>query len=257
MSSDQMPQNRLAPDHVTLNCMVQDRSALNQHPHAMLDLMKSNSDPVLDHKRGGTRISIKDHSPSPPEQLPASEPVTPDEMQVMYDPVTKDPLPEIRSKSKTVLEGTHTFQISHGKVSKKSPKLYPQSKKWTQEEDDLIIYQKEFLEKSWKDIALLLDSKHSWQSIQMRYLRRHKSRSSLWRDEDVEQLLERIQDDFDNRVKRLLLEMGPSFSALKIAVKIKQLASASNNQLLGIYATQDSSELEGVADNNQELKVID
>lgn len=167
-----------------------------------------------------------------------------------------DLLPEVKSKSKIKIEGTHTFRSTQNKkLRKELPKRYKRIKRWTQEEDRLIIHYKENLKKSWKDIESLLDGKHSWQAIQMRYLRCHKTRNNTWKDEDVEKLLLRIQEDFDNRNKRILIEMGPSFSAQRIAIKIEQLSAMSDNPLLRLYATDDKEEdedEEGVYDDEIE-----
>ncbi|ODV98260.1 hypothetical protein PACTADRAFT_48054 [Pachysolen tannophilus NRRL Y-2460] len=162
----------------------------------------------------------------------------------------EDPLPEVKSKSKVKIVGTHTFQsVQNKKLRKETPKKDKKIKRWTKEEDDLIIFQKEALKKSWKDIELLLDRKHSWQAIQMRYLRCHKQRNNEWSDFDEQRLLDKISEDYENRFKRLAVELGPSFNSERIYAKINELAKSEGNvpRLIKVYydtADEDEDDID-------------
>ncbi|ODV58316.1 SANT/Myb-like DNA-binding domain-containing protein ASCRUDRAFT_72730 [Ascoidea rubescens DSM 1968] len=75
--------------------------------------------------------------------------------------------------------------------------------RWTKADDDLLIYYKEQKNYSWREISLNLNNKYTWQSIQMRYLRTHKNRFKNWTVDDLKILKEIINDDWNNRFKRI------------------------------------------------------
>lgn len=82
---------------------------------------------------------------------------------------------------------------------------------WTKSEDDAIVYYKEEMKYSWKKIEELLDQKHSWQAIQMRYLRNHKSRNEEWSRFMEIKLINAVRKDWENRWKRISNDLGKDF----------------------------------------------
>ncbi|OWB78996.1 hypothetical protein B5S32_g3205 [[Candida] boidinii] len=105
---------------------------------------------------------------------------------------------------------------------RKKPKKY-QIQKWTREEDQLIIYYKEEMKLSWKSIAQLIGKRHSWQAIQMRYLRSHKSRNDSWTRHDEIRLINAIRRDWENRWRRISADLGPSFNSPRCISKATEL----------------------------------
>lgn len=83
---------------------------------------------------------------------------------------------------------------------------------WTKAEDDAIVYYKEEMKYSWKRIEALLEHKHSWQAIQMRYLRNHKSRNDEWSRFMEVKLINAIRKDWETRWKRIGSELGRDFT---------------------------------------------
>ncbi|VEU22596.1 DEKNAAC103373 [Brettanomyces naardenensis] len=83
---------------------------------------------------------------------------------------------------------------------------------WNKTEDDAIVYYKEEMKYSWKRIEELLKGRHSWQAIQMRYLRNHKSRNEEWSRYMEIKLINHIRKDWENRWKRISQELGKDFS---------------------------------------------
>lgn len=83
---------------------------------------------------------------------------------------------------------------------------------WTKTEDDAVVYYKEEMLYSWKRIEELLEHRHSWQAIQMRYLRNHKSRNEEWSRYMEIKLVNAVRKDWENRWKRIAEELGNDFS---------------------------------------------
>ncbi|GMM29567.1 hypothetical protein DAMA08_023120 [Martiniozyma asiatica (nom. inval.)] len=105
--------------------------------------------------------------------------------------------------------------------SDKRPKLH-QGKKvyaWTRAEDEAIVYYKEEMKYSWKKIEQELAGRHSWQAIQMRYLRNHKSRNDEWSRFMEIKLINAIRKDWENRWKRIGQELGRDFGAERCITK--------------------------------------
>lgn len=90
---------------------------------------------------------------------------------------------------------------------------------WTKAEDDAIVYYKEEMKYSWRKIEELLEKKHSWQAIQMRYLRNHKSRNDEWSRFMEIKLINLIRKDWENRWKRIGADLGRDFSAERCITK--------------------------------------
>lgn len=85
--------------------------------------------------------------------------------------------------------------------------------KWTKAENDAVVYYKEELKYSWKRIAKMLDNRHTWQSIQMRYLRNYKSRNEEWSKYMETRLIDAIRKDWENRWFRVAKSLGKDFTA--------------------------------------------
>lgn len=90
---------------------------------------------------------------------------------------------------------------------------------WTKAEDDAIVYYKEEMKYSWKKIEELLEKKHSWQAIQMRYLRNHKSRNDEWSRYMEIKLINAIRKDWENRWKRISADLGRDFGTERCTTK--------------------------------------
>lgn len=90
---------------------------------------------------------------------------------------------------------------------------------WSKEEDDAIVYYKEEMKYSWKRIEELLESKHSWQAIQMRYLRNHKSRNEDWSKFMEVKLINAVRKDWENRWRRISAELGKHFTPERCLAK--------------------------------------
>jgi hypothetical protein len=108
------------------------------------------------------------------------------------------------------------------KPAKRRPGRKPinrQTKEWTKSEDDAIVYYKEEMKYSWKRIEELLDNKHSWQAIQMRYLRNHKSRNDEWSRYMEVKLVNAIRKDWENRWKRISADLGKDFGPERCVTK--------------------------------------
>ncbi|GME95939.1 unnamed protein product [Ambrosiozyma monospora] len=65
---------------------------------------------------------------------------------------------------------------------------------------------------SWRTIASKLEGRHSWQAIQMRYLRTHKSRGDSWSRFMEIRLIQAVKKDWEQRWKRISDELGKNFS---------------------------------------------
>ncbi|ODQ82069.1 hypothetical protein BABINDRAFT_160266 [Babjeviella inositovora NRRL Y-12698] len=96
--------------------------------------------------------------------------------------------------------------------------------KWTPEDDSSIIYYKEVLNYSWKDISRIIASRHTWQAIQMRYLRCLKDRNASWSAEEETRLMLALEQDWDARWKRVSVALGPAFTVERCLSKAKQLS---------------------------------
>lgn len=101
----------------------------------------------------------------------------------------------------------------------KSKKVYP----WTKAEDEAIVYYKEDQKYSWKKIEEQLDFRHTWQAIQMRYLRNHKSRNEEWSRFMEVKLINSIRKDWENRWKRIGIDLGKDFSSERCIQKNMEL----------------------------------
>ncbi|ANB13437.1 Myb-related protein A [Sugiyamaella lignohabitans] len=91
--------------------------------------------------------------------------------------------------------------------------------RWTEQDDMLISYLKEEKEFSWRRIAEAIQGRHTWQAIQMRYLRSLKNRYAPFTEEEEGKLEEAILNDWRGRWKRVSFEMGPSFSEERVIRK--------------------------------------
>ncbi|AOA64118.1 hypothetical protein PP7435_CHR3-0675 [Komagataella phaffii CBS 7435] len=126
--------------------------------------------------------------------------------------------------------------------------------KWTEEEDSLIIYYKEQMHYSWKSIAQLIGKTHSWQAVQMRYLRTHKLRNANWSEKDEIRLINTIKKDWNNRWKRISSDLGPAFTPERCQDKASKLVKAIESSYVSKLFEQSTA-----ADNiphNKKLMMI-
>ncbi|ODV87794.1 hypothetical protein CANARDRAFT_26001 [[Candida] arabinofermentans NRRL YB-2248] len=79
---------------------------------------------------------------------------------------------------------------------------------WTKAEDDAIVYYKEEMFYSWKSIEEVLHHRHTWQAIQMRYLRNYKSRNEEWSRYMEVKLVNAVRKDWENRWKRISADLS-------------------------------------------------
>ncbi|TID30325.1 hypothetical protein CANINC_001112 [Pichia inconspicua] len=109
--------------------------------------------------------------------------------------------------------------VEKRKKSSKKQRLDRKVVEWSKEEDDAIVYYKEEMKYSWKRIEELLESKHSWQAIQMRYLRNHKSRNEDWSKFMEVKLINAVRKDWENRWRRISAELGKHFTPERCLAK--------------------------------------
>ena len=102
--------------------------------------------------------------------------------------------------------GNGNDNVSNKKHSKGNKK----SNNWTKIEDDAIVYYKEEMKYSWRKIEQLLEFRHTWQAIQMRYLRNHKSRNEEWSRYMEIKFVNAVRKDWENRWKRIANDLGNS-----------------------------------------------
>lgn len=115
-------------------------------------------------------------------------------------------------------DGDSNLAVKRPKLSKKR-RIYS----WTKEEDEMIVYFKEDQKYSWKKIEEQLDFRHTWQAIQMRYLRNHKSRNEEWSRFMEVKMINAIRKDWENRWKRIGIELGRDFSPERCVQKNMEL----------------------------------
>lgn len=96
--------------------------------------------------------------------------------------------------------------------------------RWTQTDDRLILYLKEIEGLTWKESALMIRYRHSWQAVQMRYLRTLCRLTEQWSKKDTEKLQTIISRDWAGRWKRIATEMGPQFPVERCYRQMKELA---------------------------------
>lgn len=137
--------------------------------------------------------------------------------------VSKSPIPEAKKRDHAEIEENNTekepdesFQADGGKKQKTDRYIHRKKRgntvPWTKTEDDAIVYYKEEMRYSWKRIEELLKHRHSWQAIQMRYLRNHKSRNEEWSRYMEIKLINYVRKDWENRWKRISEALGSNFS---------------------------------------------
>lgn len=120
---------------------------------------------------------------------------------------------ESLKKTKTPTDAVLSEPLSENSATSRKPST------WTKAEDDAIVYYKEEMKYSWKKIEELLENKHSWQAIQMRYLRNHKSRNDEWSRYMELKLINAIRKDWENRWKRIAVDLGKDFSTERCITK--------------------------------------
>lgn len=113
----------------------------------------------------------------------------------------------------------NTNSTNNEPSNKKAKTTSKKISSWTKAEDDAIVYYKEEMKYSWKKIEELLEQQHSWQAIQMRYLRNHKSRNDEWSRFMEIRLINLIRKDWENRWKRISAELGKDFGPERCITK--------------------------------------
>lgn len=113
--------------------------------------------------------------------------------------------------------------------------------RWTPEEDRQIIDYKENHDKTWKEISSLLTGRHTWQAVQMRYLRNLKGRNDPWHESQISKLYEVIEKDWNMRWKRISNELGPSFSPERVVQKVQELCKDTKRRINVTNASNSST----------------
>ena len=121
-------------------------------------------------------------------------------------------------KRKRVVDEVPTSKVEKGQQQREK-KNAKTTRGWTKMEDDAIVYYKEEMKYSWRKIEQLLDHRHTWQAIQMRYLRTHKSRNDEWSRFMEVKFTRAVQKDWENRWKRIAADLGPEFTAERCVTK--------------------------------------
>ncbi|KAG5355960.1 Myb-related protein A [Yarrowia sp. B02] len=88
--------------------------------------------------------------------------------------------------------------------------------RWSRDDDTTVLYLKEVEQVTWKEAALLIRYRHSWQAVQMRYLRTLCRLTGKWSQDDSARLEEVMSRDWRHRWKRLATEMGPQFPVERV-----------------------------------------
>lgn len=119
--------------------------------------------------------------------------------------------------------------------------------RWTQSDDLLILYLKEVENLTWKEAALLIRYRHSWQAVQMRYLRTLCRLTGEWSEEDTNRLKLVVSRDWATRWKRIATEMGPQFPIERCYRKLHELAGEEvDYEVLDLLGEPQHNEEEGV-----------
>ncbi|KAH3669332.1 hypothetical protein OGAPHI_001453 [Ogataea philodendri] len=165
------------------------------------------------------------------EQLP--EPETTSEFGVnIPDQVEESPIPSFFS------------------MDKETP---VRSRAWTKAEDDAIIYYKEEMKYSWKEIEKILKNRHSWQAIQMRYLRNHKSKSDSWSRFMELRLINAIRKDWEGRWKRISKDLGNDLTVDRCLMKNVELCKKMDDPIFGkIFSNKEITQ--GYSNPNSDIK---
>ncbi|KAG5367758.1 hypothetical protein CJU90_4064 [Yarrowia sp. C11] len=95
--------------------------------------------------------------------------------------------------------------------------------RWTPCDDRLILYLKEIEGLTWKESALMIRYRHSWQAVQMRYLRTLCRLTGKWTKQETDRLESIVARDWAGRWKRIATEMGPQFPVERVFRHMKGL----------------------------------
>lgn len=96
--------------------------------------------------------------------------------------------------------------------------------RWTPCDDRLIMYLKEIEGLTWKESALMIRYRHSWQAVQMRYLRTLCRLTGKWTKQETDKLKSVVARDWAGRWRRIATEMGPQFPAERVYRQMMGLA---------------------------------
>ncbi|KAG7755060.1 hypothetical protein KL931_005035 [Ogataea haglerorum] len=156
-------------------------------------------------------------------------------------------------------EGHETSKIDLSASAFVSPALpvvndsQTRSRAWTKAEDDAIVYYKEEMKYSWKEIEKMLNGRHSWQAIQMRYLRNHKSRNDSWSRFMELRLVNAIRKDWENRWKRISKDLGNDLTVERCIMKNIELCKKMDDPIFGKMFSNKEITL-GYGNPNNDIK---
>ncbi|KAG7906063.1 hypothetical protein KL906_004842 [Ogataea polymorpha] len=127
------------------------------------------------------------------------------------------------------------------------------SRAWTKAEDEAIVYYKEEMKYSWKEIEKMLNGRHSWQAIQMRYLRNHKSRNDSWSRFMELRLVNAIRKDWENRWKRISKDLGNDLTVERCVMKNIELCKKMDDPIFGkMFSNKEITQ--GYENPNNDIK---
>jgi hypothetical protein len=90
------------------------------------------------------------------------------------------------------------------------------SKRWTESDDDKVAFLREYGNLKWHEVTEFINGRHTPQAVQMRYLRSLKKRNDSLTPAEKAKLQKIVQEDYENRFKRISTQMGPSFTQVRI-----------------------------------------
>lgn len=89
-------------------------------------------------------------------------------------------------------------------------------KRWTESDDDKVVFLREYGNLKWHEVTEFLNGRHTPQAVQMRYLRSLKKRNMSLTLAEKAKLQKIVEEDYENRFKRISILMGPSFTQIRI-----------------------------------------
>jgi hypothetical protein len=98
----------------------------------------------------------------------------------------------------------------------KTNRTRPATKRWTESDDDKVAFLREYGNLKWHEVTEFINGRHTPQAVQMRYLRSLKRRNDVLTLEQRNKLTKVVEEDYNNRFKRISIAMGPSFTPLRI-----------------------------------------
>lgn len=109
-----------------------------------------------------------------------------------------------------------TPKIFKKKKSSKKNNTRPRAKRWSESDDDKIAFLREYGNLKWHEVTEFINGRHTTQAVQMRYLRSLKRRNDTLTLDQRKKLAQVVEEDYQNRFKRISIAMGPAFTPLRI-----------------------------------------